>query len=109
MSQTATHVLAERETALPLTECSVLVHVGLAKTGTTWLQKHLFSNPKSFYVPAPDHLNAKERTKYLARGLRWDADRRVINDFDFDLEAYRQQCNAYPIPNGIPPVISNEG
>jgi Sulfotransferase family len=92
----------------PLTEAPVLVHVGLARTGTTWLQKHVFANSPHLFTPADPSLPPMERAKQLGRRLCKDGQERLVNELDFDIAAFRQDCEAIRVPAGQRAVISSE-
>jgi hypothetical protein len=92
----------------PLTHSSVLVHVGLARTGTTWLQKHIFANSPHLFTPADPSLPPMERAKQLGRRLCKDGKERLVNELDFDIAAFRRECDAILVPAGQQAVISSE-
>lgn len=92
-----------------LIDADVLVHVGLPKTGTTWLQDHLFANPKlGFWGAAPGEDTPKQQAKALGRLLYLDAQGRLMGEDDFDAAAIRDQLGHVTVPNGLVPVVSNE-
>jgi hypothetical protein len=87
----------------------VLVHVGLPKTGTTWLQDHLFANTTlGFWGPAQHEATPKQQTKSFGRLLYLDADKRLIAEDDFDDAAIRDRLASVTVPDGLVPVVSNE-
>jgi hypothetical protein len=92
----------------PLTQSPVLVHVGLARTGTTWLQKHVFANSPHLFTPADPSLPPMERAKQLGRRLCKDGEERVVSELDFDIAAFRRECDAILVPAGQRAVISSE-
>ena len=93
---------------VPLTQSPVLVHVGLARTGTTWLQKHVFANSPHIFTPADPSLEPMERAKQLARRLCKDERERVVNELDFDIDGFRRECDLIAVPAGKSAVISSE-
>jgi hypothetical protein len=100
--------LRERVKGVPLSQSPVLVHVGLARTGTTWLQKHVFANSPHIFTPADPSLEPMERAKQLARRLCKDDRERLINELDFDIDAFRRECDSIEVPAGKAAVISSE-
>jgi hypothetical protein len=100
--------LAERVRGVPLSQSPVLVHVGLARTGTTWLQKHVFANSPHIFTPADRSLEPMERAKQLARRLCKDDRERFVNELDFDIDAFRRGCDLIEVPAGKSAVISSE-
>ena len=94
---------------VPLTHSPVLVHVGLARTGTTWLQKHVFANSPHIFTPADPSLKAMERAKQLARRLCKDERERAVNELDFDIDGFRRpKWFLIAVPAGKAAVISSE-
>jgi len=92
-----------------LIDSDLLVHVGLPKTGTTWLQDHVFANRAlGFWGPAQDEDTPKKQTKTFGRLLYLDAQKRLIGEDDFDAAAIRDQLANVIVPDGLVPVISNE-
>src|SRR5262245_28371213 len=100
--------VAERPRGIPLSQSPVLVHVGLARTGTTWLQKHVFANSPYIFTPADPSLEPMERAKQLARRLCKDGEERLVNELDFDIDAFRRECDSIEVPAGKRAVISSE-
>jgi len=92
-----------------LIDADVLVHVGLPKTGTTWLQDHLFANSAlGFWGPARHEATPKQQTKAIGRLLYLDSQKRLIAEDDFDAVALRKQLEDIIVPDGLVPVVSNE-
>jgi sulfotransferase family protein len=92
-----------------LAEAEVLVHTGLPKTATTWLQEHLFSHPElGFWPPAQQEVTRKQQVKSFGRLFYMDAGERLIADEDFDMAALKAKFGAISVPEGLVPVISNE-
>jgi hypothetical protein len=92
-----------------LIDAPVLVHAGLPKTATTWLQEHLFSHPElGFWPPALNETSRKQRTKSFGRLFYFDDGERLIGENDFDVQALRAKLAAADVPDGLVPVISNE-
>jgi len=95
--------------AASLIDSDVLVHVGLPKTGTTWLQEHLFANPQlGFWGPDQNEPTAKQQTKSFGRLLYLDRHKRLMGEDDFDADAIRKQLAPIGVPDGLVPVVSNE-
>jgi hypothetical protein len=93
----------------PLLESDVLVHVGLPKTGTTWLQEHLFSNlERGFWGPAQTEDSPKQQTKSFGRLLYLGPDKRLVSEDKFDPHDIRRQLEDVVVEPGVVPVISNE-
>ena len=91
-----------------LVHSEVLVHVGLSKTGTTWLQDHLFGNEAVFYGAAQHETNLKQRSKEYGRLLYLCQSKRLIDEDSFDASLIRQKLAHVVVPEGAVPVISNE-
>jgi hypothetical protein len=95
--------------ARSLVDSNVLVHVGLPKTGTTWLQEHLFANPAlGFWGPDQSEPTPKQQTKSFGRLLYLDGQQRLISEDDFNAGAVREQLASVLVPDGLVPVVSNE-
>jgi len=101
-------LLPEQVKGVPLSQSPVLVHVGLARTGTTWLQKHVFANSPHLFTPADPSLPPMERAKQLGRRLCKDDRERLINELDFDIDSFRRECDSIEVPAGKAAVISSE-
>lgn len=87
----------------------VLVHVGLPKTATTWLQEHLFPQERlGFWAPAREEKTGKQRLKRYARPFYLDDAGRLISEASFDAEALKAKLAQVEVPDGLLPVISNE-
>jgi hypothetical protein len=92
-----------------LIDDEVLIHIGLPKTGTTWLQLQLFSRPEfGFFAPAQSESDPKKKVKGCAYPLYRDEANRLIEEQDFDPGALRDRFAAISVPDGMRPVISNE-
>ncbi len=76
----------------------MLIHIGYHKTGTTWLQQHVFNDPSKGFV-SPWTLESGEAVEYfvLQHPLRYDP-----------LEARRAFHRAYAGGEDLCPVISHE-
>ncbi len=91
--------------ALP--DARVLVHIGLHKTGTTWLQQHFFScEAYGFWSPLEAGASAKERVKAVGRMFLRDGRGRLIADEVFDATRLRERLSAYRVPDGLCAVTS---
>ena len=87
-----------------------LIHIGLHKTGTSWLQVHLFANPETgFWNAAPDHVTRpKSRAKFGSGVFYRDANGNLLLDGDFDAERARQALGVDRVPAGRCLVVSHE-
>lgn len=87
-----------------------LIHIGLHKTGTSWLQVHLFANPDMpFWTAAPDSVRKpKSRAKFgsylFYRGGRGN----MLRDDEFDVAVTRAALGGDRVPEGRCLVVSNE-
>jgi hypothetical protein len=86
----------------------VLVHVGLHKTATSWLQEYYLSRDNYGYWIPPLANNIRTPIKAAGELLLWSAQRRLIAEDDFDPEPIRIQLMSFRKPAGFMPVISNE-
>lgn len=87
-----------------------LIHIGLHKTGTSWLQVHLFANPGTgFWNAAPDRMTKrKSRAKFGSYFFYRAADGNVLREDGFDAEATRAALGVERVPDGHCLVVSNE-
>lgn len=86
----------------------VLVHVGLPKTATSWLQEYYFPQPWSgFWIP-PVPSKAKHPIKQIGHWIVTDEDGRLIDPADFDCRKLRAKLSDIKAPAGYVPVVSNE-
>ena len=85
----------------------VLVHIGYHKTGTTWLQKTLFSAQSSVFFP----LSPTGKPKALGRHFVWDKDGNLLSPFESNktliLQEIRTALHRKDLKHRTP-VISNE-
>lgn len=90
-------------------EAPVLVHVGLPKTATTWLQEHLFPQERlGFWAPACGEGSPKQRVKAFARLFYQGPEGELIAEPDFDAEELFARWSDVRVPKGLAAVISNE-
>lgn len=86
---------------------NVLVHIGYHKTGTTWLQKTLFSAKSSVFFP----LSPTGKPKALGRHFVWDKDGNLLSPFESNkhliLEEIETALHGKDLKHRTP-VISNE-
>lgn len=89
---------------------SPLIHIGLHKTGTSWLQVHLFGNPGSgFWNAAPDtQKKRKSRAKFGSYFFYRAPGGNVLLEDDFDVEATRAALGVDRVPEGRCLFVSNE-
>lgn len=86
----------------------VLVHVGLHKTATTWLQEVYFpSHAAGFWVPELEG-SARTGAKGLGYHLFQSHDGHLMNEDDFRPDLLRARLAALAPPPGRVPVVSNE-
>lgn len=87
-----------------------LIHIGLHKTGTSWLQVHLFANPDMpFWTAAPDAMQKrKSRAKFGSHLFYRGPDDNVLLGDRFDVEAAREAIGVARVPPGRCLVVSNE-
>lgn len=107
-----------KDQATPLLTSNVLVHVGLRKTGTTWLQNHLFGRDDTgFWSPSdfPDLQTRNGRDgslkaiqKAYTQPFYQDSRGRFLPDEDFDLVEVTKQFQGLSVPVGLSAVFSNE-
>ena len=87
----------------------VLIHVGLHKTASSWLQKFYFSEEKfGFWNPAAAQ-HPRTPIKGTGQLLYRSPDGGLIDDDDFDANNVRNLLKEVAKPAGLLPVISNEG
>lgn len=87
-----------------------LIHIGLHKTGTSWLQVHLFANPEQpFWTAAPAEMTKrKARAKFGSHLFYRAADGNVLLGDDFAVEEARAMLRPEAVPAGHCLVVSNE-
>src|SRR5688572_31265244 len=86
----------------------LIVHVGLHKTASSWLQEHYLPHAQyGFWFPplAPD---SRRPVKAAGHILLWNENQRLIDEDEFDVSAARSRLAEYEKPHGLIPVISNE-
>ena len=92
-----------------LIDSRVLVHIGLHKTASSWMQEHLFSRPElGFYGPAENEERLAHRVKGLGHKLVVDDLGKLLNEWDFDAEAVRASWARLQVKDGVCPVVSYE-
>jgi hypothetical protein len=93
----------------PLVDSDPLLHVGLHKTGTTWLQRHLFADPThGFFAPAQGEARDTQRSKAAASVLIADGAGNLISENGFDADAARAELARIGVPQGLRAVVSSE-
>jgi hypothetical protein len=93
----------------PLIDSELLVHIGLHKTASSWLQQRLFSLPdRGFYGPAEAEKWGSQRVKNVGHRLLFDETRHLLTEWEFDAEAARRDLGALMTKPGLCPVLSNE-
>lgn len=87
-----------------------LIHIGMHKTGTSWLQVHLFANPRTaFWTAAPDSVKPlKSRAKFGSGVFYRGADGNVLLDDEFDAAHARDVLGADRVPEGRCLAVSHE-
>lgn len=92
-----------------LLSSNVLVHIGMHKTGSTWLQENLFgADDSGFWSPCDIAMPAKKRVKAYTRMLFMDNQDRLMADEDFDPTGLREQLGPHVVPVGRCAVFSAE-
>jgi len=87
---------------------TVLVHVGLHKTATSWLQQHYLPFSKhGFWVP-PLVPGGQVPIKDIGQRLIADESNYLIPEEDFEPDQLRSILRQFPKPEGLVPVVSNE-
>ena len=93
----------------PLLSTDVLVHIGLIKTGSTWLQEHLLGRGDTgFWSPGDIAMAPKARVKAHTYALYRDDLGRLLPDEDFNPADLREQLESFVVPVGRCAVFSNE-
>jgi hypothetical protein len=92
-----------------LIDNDILVHIGLHKTGTTWLQLHLFPRTDcGFHLPEFAGMTPKQRAKAIGVHLCYGPSKRLMAEADFDPKAVRDELAGLGVPKGAVPVVSHE-
>jgi sulfotransferase family protein len=84
-----------------------LIHIGYHKTGTTWLQKTLFSINSNVFIP----LSPNGKPKYLGKYFFSDTEGHLLSPFQSNKEVILQEVETLVRRldlQGKIPVISNE-
>ena len=88
---------------------NMLIHIGFHKTGTTWLQKNLFTRNSDYFFPISDQL---EGPSALAMKLIYDEDQYLLNSFCDNKNVIQQNLRQILKSDGYNPekiaVISHE-
>jgi len=88
---------------------NLLVHIGYHKTGTTWLQKELFSSESEFFIPVS---NKKKGQNTLARSFIFNKDGYLLNSFSMNEKVIQKKLNRILKTSDFDgdkiPVISHE-
>lgn len=91
-----------------------LIHIGMHKTGTSWLQVHLFANPATgFWNAAPaaaarGKSRAKSRAKFGADLFYRDARGNMLLEGGFDAARARAALGVDRVPDGRCLFVSHE-
>jgi len=87
-----------------------LIHIGLHKTGTSWLQVHLFANPDMpFWTAAPESMKKrKSRAKFGSYEFYRAADGNMLREDQFDAAQARSAIGVAIVPENRCLVVSNE-
>jgi hypothetical protein len=98
----------------------ILIHVGLHKTATSWLQEYyLTREANGFWVPpippslalgmkGPDASRRSKDIKLIGRLIVSDSKFRLVPEEDFDAEKIRYGLSDLEKPPNLMPVVSNE-
>jgi len=99
------HIRNERASWIDET---VLVHVGLHKTATSWLQQHYLPHTRhGFWVP-PVVPEGKTPIKDVGQMMIADANNYLVPEEDFEPEQVRSMLRPLQKPENLVPVVSNE-
>ncbi len=91
-----------------LIDSDLLVHIGLHKTATSWLQENLFTRTElGFYGPA-ESKKRRALVKNVGHFLVADESEHLINEWEFDAGAVRASLANLEAREGIWPVVSYE-
>ena len=91
-----------------LINSDVLVHIGLHKTATSWLQENLFTRMElGFYGPAESR-KRRALVKNVGHFLVADESGHLINEWEFDARAVRASLASFEAREGLWPVVSYE-
>jgi len=87
-----------------------LIHIGMHKTGTSWLQVHLFANPDvPFWNAAPDTLTRRKSRAKFGSGLFYrGADGNILLEDELDVARVRDALGVDRVPDGRCLVVSHE-
>ena len=86
---------------------NLLIHIGYHKTGTTWLQKTLFSANSPVFIP----LSLSGKAKYMGKYFIYDQEGYLLSPFESNKAALLKELDATLSQldlKGKIPVISNE-
>lgn len=86
----------------------VLVHVGLPKTATSWLQENYFPIESSGYWIPSVRSSIRHPIKQIGHWLIADDRRQLVDEADFDAAPIRDELAVLVPFRGLVPVVSNE-
>jgi hypothetical protein len=86
----------------------LLVHVGLHKTATTWLQSVYFPSPASGFWIASTGAALRHPVKEVGHWFVHDESGSLIDDDAFSADDIRQRLSSLRRPEGLMPVVSYE-
>jgi hypothetical protein len=88
----------------------ILIHVGYYKTGTTWLQKHVFGIGTRGFTPLSRGFESapKKASKYLSSYFYRDRRGGQLPSFARDVSEVRAFAEQFDLPQGSAGVISSE-
>ena len=93
--------ISDAPAGLPLLASRPLIHIGLRKTGSTWLRKKLFGRADTGFLTSSDtEASGKSRLSQYTRQLVMDDIGRLIPDEDFDPAVLRKQLEPLVVPPG---------
>ncbi|MEI8177565.1 sulfotransferase [Aestuariivirga sp.] len=89
---------------------STLIHIGMHKTGSSWLQVNLFTNPESrFWNAAPaSKTRRKSRAKFGSDLFYRSSTGNVLLEDEFNAHDARHKLGADHVPEGRCMVVSHE-
>lgn len=88
---------------------SPLIHIGYHKTGSSWLQHHLFTDSSDVFFPLSRNPVGQST---LSKHFIMDDNRRLLSSFNTNIERIQRELDSIQSLKGLPenrvPVISQE-
>jgi hypothetical protein len=89
-----------------------LIHIGLHKTGTSWLQKHLFGRTDSGFFPLSPPTDSHDKlsgsVKYMGKYFVYDEEGQLLSPFRNRTPEIKVILQRIDLSKSGVPVISNE-